>query len=308
LPQNPNPATLLWKATDPEHRMTLDPPIRSMLAPNPSPLTGPGTNTWLVGATGLAVIDPGPDDPRHLAAILAAVGPGQWIERIIVTHPHLDHSALAPWLSEQTGAPTVAYGIATAGRSAVMTHLAPRLPSHGEGLDQTFVPQLTLKDGETLSGPDWTLQAIHTPGHLGSHLCLALGDTLFSGDHVMGWSTSVVSPPDGDMGAYMTSLHRLTYTTWSRSLPGHGMPVSDPQQRLAELIGHRRGRENQILAALAAGASRISDLTPRIYVDTPAHLLPAAARNVLAHLIDLATRNRVIARPELSPDAEFFLS
>lgn len=288
--------------------MTLDPPIRCLLAPNPSPLTGTGTNTWVVGATGLAVIDPGPDDQRHLAAILAAVGPGQWIERIIVTHPHLDHSALAGRLSARTGAPTVAYGIATAGRSAVMTRLAPRLPMHGEGLDLDFMPDMALSDDATLSGPDWTLQAIHTPGHLGSHLCLALGDVLFSGDHVMGWSTSVVSPPDGDMGAYMTSLHRLTDKTWSRFLPGHGMPISEPQQRLAELIAHRRGRERQILAALAAGASRISDLTPLLYAETPAHLLPAAARNVLAHLIDLATRNIVVARPDISAEAEFFLS
>lgn len=288
--------------------MTSDPPIRCLLAPNPSPLTGTGTNSWLVGATGLAVIDPGPDDPRHLEAILAAVGPGQRIERIVVTHPHLDHSALAPRLAALTGAPIHAYGAATAGRSAVMTRLAPSLPAHGEGLDHGFTPDVTLRDGETVSGADWTLRAIHTPGHLGSHLCLALGDTLFSGDHVMGWSTSVVSPPDGDMGAYMASLHRLTETGWSRFLPGHGAPIIDPELRVAELIAHRTGREAQILAALAEGPARISDLTPRIYADTPAHLLPAASRNVLAHLIDLATRNLVTAQPDLHPEAEFLLT
>ena len=288
--------------------MMLDALIRCLLAPNPSPLTGTGTNTWLVGATGLAVIDPGPDDPAHLAAILAAVGPGQRIERIIVTHAHLDHSALAPRLARLANAPVHAFGPATAGRSEVMTRLAPTLPAHGEGLDHSFAPDQTLMDGESLTGPDWTLQAIHTPGHLGNHLCLALGATLFSGDHVMGWSTSIVSPPDGDMEAYMASLDRLTEAPWHRFLPGHGAPVTEPGQRMAELIAHRKGREAQILSALVDGPAGIPDLTARIYAGTPAHLWPAAARNVLAHLIDLATRNLVSARPDLHPDAEFSLT
>jgi hydroxyacylglutathione hydrolase len=288
--------------------MTADPPIRCLLAPNPSPLTGAGTNTWIVGASGLAVIDPGPDDTAHLAAILAAVGPGQRVERIIVTHAHLDHSALAPRLAAATGAPVHAFGAATSGRSPVMTRLAPDLPDHGEGLDRSFVPDVLLPDGATLTGPDWALQAVHTPGHLGGHLCLALGETLFSGDHVMGWATTIVSPPDGDMTAYMTSLHRLTETAWTRFLPGHGAPVADPASRLAELVTHRRGREGQILAALGDGPARVGDLTTRIYAETPRHLLPAAARNVLAHLIDLASRNLVTAQPSLHPDAVFSLT
>jgi glyoxylase-like metal-dependent hydrolase (beta-lactamase superfamily II) len=287
--------------------MPSDPPIRCLLAPNPSSLTGAGTNTWLVGSTGLAVIDPGPEDPAHLAAILAAVGPGQRLERIIVTHAHLDHSALAPRLAAATGAPVHAFGTATSGRSEVMTRLAASLPAHGEGLDHAFAPDATLTDGETLTGPDWTLRAIHTPGHLGGHLCLALGETLFSGDLVMGWSTSIVSPPDGDMGAYMASLHRLAEVRWRRFLPGHGAEVAEPDRRVAELIAHRQGREAQILAALREGPSRIPALTDRIYTGTPRHLLPAAARNVLAHLIDLASRNLVAARPALHPEAEFLL-
>jgi glyoxylase-like metal-dependent hydrolase (beta-lactamase superfamily II) len=288
--------------------MTLDPPIRLCRAPNPSPLTGTGTNTWIVGGSGLAVIDPGPDDPAHLAAILAAVGPGQRITGVIVTHAHRDHSALAPRLAALTGAPVHAFGTATDGRSPLMSALAPGLPDTDEGLDHAFIPDLRLGDGDSLTGPDWALTAIHTPGHLGGHLCLALGQTLFSGDHVMGWSTTIVAPPDGDMSAYMASLARLAEASWTRFLPGHGDPIDTPDQRLQDLIAHRRGREAQILGALADGPSRISALTARLYAEIPRHLLPAAERNVLAHLIDLASRNLVTARPALHPDAAFSLT
>lgn len=286
--------------------MTLDPPVRPLLAPNPSPLTGAGTNTWLVGATALAAIDPGPDDPAHLAAILAAVRPGQHISHILVTHAHRDHSSLAPRLAAATGAPVFAYGTATEGRSPLMTSLAPGLPATGEGLDLAFAPDLRLADGDTLSGPDWSLTALHTPGHLGGHLCLALGDTLFSSDHVMGWSTSIVSPPDGDMGAYMASLHRLAARNWQRFLPGHGEPVDDPAGRMAYLIAHRHQREAQILGALTGAPWHIPALTARIYHDIPPPLLRAAERNVFAHLIDLASRNLVVADPTLHPDALFY--
>lgn len=288
--------------------LTLDPPIHSLLAPNPSPLTGRGTNTWILGATDLAVIDPGPDDPAHLAAILGAVGPGQRIAAIIVTHAHRDHSELASRLAALTDAPIHAFGTATSGRSAMMTRLAPHLPDGGEGLDLTFTPDLLLGDGQTLTGPDWTLQALHTPGHLGGHLCLALGETLFSGDHVMGWSTSIVAPPDGDMTAYMASLDRLTRMQWRRFLPGHGDAVGNPGQRLQDLIAHRKSREAMILAALGTGKARIPALTAHIYTDIPRHLLPAAERNVFAHLIDLSQRNLVSAKPGLSPSAEYTLA
>jgi glyoxylase-like metal-dependent hydrolase (beta-lactamase superfamily II) len=273
---------------------TLAPDLRMILAPNPSPMTGSGTNTYLLGTRDLALIDPGPDDSHHLAAILTALRPGERISRIFVTHAHLDHSALAPALSRATGAPVLAFGDAASGRSARMAALAETGDlSGGEGVDAAFRPDHLLADGDSVGGPGWSLTAIHTPGHFGNHLTLLSLDRAFTGDHVMGWSSSLISPPDGDMGDYMASLARLAALPLATGFPGHGAPIPDLPARIAELTRHRRLRERAVLDALAGGPADAATLARRIYTDTPAALMRAAIRNVLAHLIDLKHRTIV---------------
>lgn len=280
--------------------------VRLVVAPNPSPLTGTGTNTYLVGTRDLAVIDPGPARPSHLESILAAVPPGGRIGYILITHPHRDHCELAGQLAGRTGARIGAFGRADAGRSPIMQALAARgLTDLAEGADPEFTPDDVLTDGAWVMGDGWRLQAIHTPGHMGAHLAFAFGDTLFSGDLVMGWSTSLVSPPDGDMGAYMASLDRLSRRPWARFLPGHGPVVDNPAIRLRELVSHRRAREMAILSALNAGPARPLALAQAIYTGTPAPLMAAASRNVLAHLIDLMERNLVQTSDFPGPEAVF---
>ena len=277
----------------------IDTPIRLIRADNPSPLTGAGTNTWILGQGEVVVVDPGPDLDGHLAAILSATA-GERISHILLTHAHLDHSALVPRLRAATGAQVLAFGPADSGRSPVMQRLAAEGLTSGEGAEPDFAPDRCLQDGEVVTLPGLDLQALHLPGHMGCHMGFALGDVLLSGDHVMAWSTTLVSPPDGDMGDYMASLARLAARPWSRFLPGHGPQVEAPAQRLAELVAHRKGREAAILAALRqSGPASPAELAARIYTDTPPHLLPAAARNVLAHLVDLSAR--ALARPGPGP-------
>lgn len=231
--------------------------LRHVRAANPSAMTGTGTNSWLLGQGQVAVIDPGPDDSAHLAALLDALGPGEEIAAILVTHAHLDHSAAVPRLAERTGAPVYAFGRAEDGRSPLMQRLAAEgLRGGGEGIDRRFTPDHRLIDGEGLTLGSMTIEAIHTPGHMGGHLAFALDDLLFSGDHAMGWASTLISPPDGDMGAYMASLEKLATRTWRQMLPGHGEPVENVAQRLAELAAHRRARESQIRTALSQAPPR----------------------------------------------------
>lgn len=286
----------------------LEPGLRMIIAPNPSPMTFRGTNTYILGEGEVAVIDPGPEDPLHLQAILDALR-GERISHIIVTHAHLDHSPLARSLARASGAPVLAFGDARAGRSALMERLSRgHALSGGEGVDAGFVPDIELPDGTRIDGSGWSLRALHTPGHFGNHICLVWQDRMFTGDHVMGWASTMVSPPDGDMGAYMRSLARLAAIPARRLYPGHGDAIDDPAGRLEQLAAHRRAREQAILDALSNGPATARDLTMRIYTDTPAALLRAARRNVLAHLIDLHERSRIRALGPLSPQARFAIA
>lgn len=285
----------------------LSPGLIRVLAPNPSPMTFRGTNSYVLGHDTLAVIDPGPDDPAHLKALIAAIA-GRKVSHIVVTHSHLDHSPLSARLSAATAAPIVAFGRSDAGKSPVMTRLAQAgFAGGGEGIDPDFTPDILVKDGDILTGPDWALEVLHTPGHMGNHICLRWDQALFSGDLVMGWASSLVSPPDGDLDHFMSSLDRLTGIATTTYYPGHGAPILDPDRRVAWLRNHRKSREADLLAALSSTPQTIETLTQAIYTEIPDALLPAAARNVFAHLIDLVTREQVQAIPDLAHTAHFAL-
>lgn len=285
----------------------LAPELRRLLAPNPSPMTLWGTNTFLIGEGEVTVLDPGPALPAHFDAILAGLAPGEHVARILVSHAHLDHSPLARPLSEATGAPVLAFGDATAGRSELMKDLAARgLSGGGEGVDHAFAPDERLADGDVIDiGGGLSIEAIWTPGHMANHLSFALGDVVFTGDHVLGWASTLISPPDGDLTAFLASCARLKVSAPRLFHPAHGAAITDPVARLDWLIEHRKRREAEILDALAARPARVPALTAEIYTDTPTALIPAAERNVFAHLIDLTMRDQVRPTPSLAADALF---
>jgi glyoxylase-like metal-dependent hydrolase (beta-lactamase superfamily II) len=286
--------------------VALEPGLRMILAPNPSPMTHRGTNTYLIGERRLAVIDPGPDLPAHEQAILDALLPGQAISHILVTHSHLDHSALASRLSERTGAPVLAFGPSKAGQSPQMAELERQGSiGGGEGVDATFAPHRCVADGERVEGDGWQLHALWTPGHMSNHMSFAWRDALFTGDLVMGWATSIVSPPDGDLSAFMHSCRRLRARSDRVFYPGHGDPVTEPAKRLDWLIRHREEREAAILGAIAAGATTIPGIRTAVYGQLPEGVAFAAERNILAHLLDLHSRGMVEGISGLLPPAEF---
>jgi hydroxyacylglutathione hydrolase len=271
------------------------PRVRRVTARNPGPFTFQGTNSYLVGdGRSVAVIDPGPDDSQHLAALLAAIGEAK-VSHILVTHTHRDHSPGAAALAAVTGAPTLAAGPHRPARPPRPDETA-RLDAGG---DTEFVPDRVLGDGETIAGDGFALTAVATPGHTGNHLAFALdgSEVLFSGDHVMAWSTSIVAPPDGAMADYMASMETLLARPERRYLPGHGGPVEDAHAYGTALVTHRRGREQAILARLAAGDERIPAIVAAVYAGLDPALAGAAALSVLAHLEDLAARGVVAADP-----------
>ena len=270
----------------------LEPGVRRIVAPNPSPMTLNGTCTYIVGTGEVAVIDPGPDDPAHLRALLEGLAPNETVSHIFVTHAHLDHSPGAAPLAKLTGAPVYAFGPPEAGRSAVMQNLAALADiGGGEGVHRAFLPDVMLADGEVVHGANWSLRAIHTPGHFCNHLCFLSGDIAFTGDHVMGWASTLISPPDGDLGDYFRSLDKLAKEAPRILYPGHGAPVVSPRSRIEELAAHRHERSQQILSALDQGPATAAELTQAIYTDTPHALMLAAERNVLAHLIEMTREN-----------------
>ena len=261
----------------------LGPLVRRLLAPNPSPFTFTGTQTHIIGRGEVAVIDPGPDIVAHVERILSATA-GEKIAAIVCTHTHRDHSPATRALKEATGAPIVG--------CAALTVLDA---GEEESFDPDYVPDRVLGDGEVLEGPGWTLETVATPGHTSNHLCFALRESgaLFSGDHVMGWSTSIVSPPDGDMGAYIRSLKKLLGREETIYYPAHGPAVADPRKLVRGLVLHRKQREAGILARLQAGQGSIPAIVANLYRAVDPRLYPAAARSVLAHLIDLEGRGLV---------------
>ncbi len=283
----------------PEAVQHVSPLVRRVVCDNPGPFTFTGTCTYIVGRGEVAVIDPGPENEAHCAAILDALR-GEAVSHIVLTHTHRDHSPGARALSEATGAAIVG--------------CAPFAPKPGapSGLDSShdtsYAPARVLADGETLEGRGFTLEAIATPGHASNHLCYALAqdNALFSGDHVMAWSTSVVAPPDGSMTDYMASLDRLRGRPERVYWPGHGGPVNDPPRYLRALAHHRRLRERAVLSRIEAGDTRVSDMVDRIYEGLDPRLKGAAALSVFAHLEDLAQRGVVRVEGPLSRDAAFF--
>ncbi len=270
----------------------LAPGVRRLVARNPGPLTFKGTNTYLIGQQDIAVIDPGPDDPMHRRAILAAAGRGR-ITHILLTHTHRDHSAGMAALKAETGAVTCGFGGTDERRVAANRHVEAKA-----FLDVNFVPDLSLRDEGVVRSHDWSLKALHTPGHAPDHLCFGLEGTgvLFSGDHVMGWNTTVIAPPEGRMSDYLASLSRLLEGRTDTSaiyLSGHGEIIREPQRLVRGYLLHRQMRENMIFEAVRDGLGKVAEITDRVYRGLQPAMLSAAKLSVLAHLEHLMERGLV---------------
>ncbi len=276
------------------------PRIRRVIAQNPGPFTFHGTGTYIVGTGEVAVIDPGPALAEHLEALLAAIA-GETVKAILITHDHADHAPLAARLAEKTGASIL----------GGEPHPDRQAPPEGveEGVDRLYRPDRVLTDGERIAGPDWTLRALATPGHTSNHICYALEEerALFTGDHVMGWSTTVITPPDGDMTQYYASLGKVMAGEFRTLWPTHGPPVTDPEPFLNAYLNHRLRREEAIRAVLSRGPSTIAAIVSEVYVGLDPRLKAAAASSVLAHLLHLVRKGEVVSEGRPGLESAFVL-
>lgn len=281
------------------------PLVRRIVAPNPSAFTFTGTCTYIIGRGRVAILDPGPDDPAHVAAVLDAVR-GEEVSHILISHTHRDHSPAAVPVVAATGARTVGEGPHRPARPLEMGEINPLDAS----ADTAFRPDLTVADGDTIAGAGWTVTAIATPGHTANHLAFALkeDELVFSGDHVMAWATSIVAPPDGAMGDYIRSLERLAVRQEKVYLPGHGGPVRDAPSFVRDYIDHRHARETAILRALGRGVETIPDLVRGIYIGLDPKLVGAASLTVLAHLEHLIELGQVATESAPALDGRYRLA
>ncbi len=278
---------------------TVSPLIRRIVARNPGPFTFKGTGTYVIGTGRVAVIDPGPDLEEHVEALLGALN-AEEITHIPVTHTHIDHSPASGPVRAASGAKTFAFGPHGSGKASDGITVE-------EGGDHEFVPDVELRHGDVIEGDGWTLECVYTPGHTSNHLCYRLAEenALFSGDHVMGWSTTVVSPPDGDMGEYMASLRMLLDRDEGIYWPTHGAPIRDPKPFLAALIAHREEREEQIADCMARGIVQIPDMVAEMYKPLDPRLVPAARRSVFAHMIHMVETDRAACDGTPAEDSRY---
>lgn len=303
-PEPPAAPPLLEELFDTDHSpaygevVQVAPLVQRVTAANASPFTFAGTGTYVVGGQRVAVIDPGPDDAAHTEALLRGLE-GRTVTHICITHTHSDHSPASRALAEATGAPILGFGphpAADAGRGGAEAAAVQEEPG-----DWDFMPDARLVHGDVVDGDGWTLECLYTPGHISNHLCFALPEeaAVFTGDHVMGWSSTIIPPPDGNLGDYLRSLELLIarggrdHVYW----PTHGPPITTPNRYARALLAHRHRRTEQILACLGEGPATIPAMVARMYTTTPKVLHPAAALSVLAHLIHLAEEGKVTSGP-----------
>ena len=284
--------------------------VRVLTAPNPGPMTFSGTNTYIIGdKSDLCILDPGPNVEKHYEVLKELLNKEKG-SHILVSHSHMDHSSMAKRLSKEFAIPIYAHGNILNSRSEYIKKILQSSKELGglEGIDQNFSPDIYLSGGEKLTGRDWSLEVIHTPGHLSDHLSFSLEKegVLFSGDIVMGWTSTLISPPDGDVGQYYLSLEKLLKRSEDVYFPGHGDAVYNPSERLKNLFDHRKKREAEILSALELGLSSVTNITNKVYKDLDPKLIDAAKRNVLAHLIDLTSRNLCVVEGSITLKSNFF--